>query len=88
MVCVSYEKFSVLINGSPTSFFKSSRGLRQGCPISPLLFLLMIEGINRLIFKSHNEGIFSCIKFSDDDIITHFLFVDDVILLGLDNIEY
>ena len=60
---------------------------QEGCHVSPLLFLLMIECLNILIFKSHNEGLLSGIKFSDDDIITHFLFVDDVILFGLDNIE-
>ena len=58
---------------------------QEGCHVSPLLFLLMIEWLNRLIFKSHNEGLLSGIKFSDDIIISHLLFVDDGILFGLDN---
>ena len=41
--CISTIQFSVLINGSPADFFGSSRGLRQGDPLSPMLVLIMME---------------------------------------------
>lgn len=48
--------FSVLVNGSASPFFYLERGLRQGCPLSPLFFLLVMEGLSRLIKEEHKSG--------------------------------
>ena len=52
--CLSMVPYSMLVNGEATGFFSSSRGLRQGDPLSPLFFILMMETLSRLVNKAIN----------------------------------
>ena len=45
-------------NGSPTSEFEMRRGLRQGDPLSPLLFIIAMEGLNIAMKEACDKGIF------------------------------
>ena len=64
MSCVTTSSFSILINGKPYGNVLPSRGIRQGDPISPYLFLLCAEGFSSLLTKAENEarihGVFIC----------------------------
>ena len=82
MGCISSTNFALLVNGSPSGFFTASRGIRQGCPLSPLLFILVIEGLSLLIADARDNGLIKGIKITSTFVLTHLLFVDDVILLG------
>jgi hypothetical protein len=81
MSCVVSTSFAILINGEATYFFKSGRGLRQGCPLSPLLFILVMEGLSLLLKESQREGKLAGINVSRTIKILHILFVDDVIIM-------
>jgi hypothetical protein len=78
--CISSVRFSVLVNGSPSGFFSSSRGLRQGDPLSPLLFLLIMEVLSRMLRKMVEDGFLTGFSIGRDVSISHLLFADDSIL--------
>jgi len=75
---------SVLVNGEATSFFPSTRGLRQGNLLSPLLFILVMEVLIRLIIKAAEVGFLEGIRIngsrSEDILISHLLFTDDTLI--------
>ena len=76
------SNFAVLVNGTPSRFFSVSRGIRQGCPLSPLLFIFIIESLSLLIQNAQQRGVITGIKITSSLYLTHLLFVDDVILFG------
>jgi hypothetical protein len=78
--CISSVSFDVLINGEASAFFTSERGLRKGCPLSPLLFLFVAEGLSRSIGMTSSLGEFQGIQTSSYFRITHLLFVDNVLI--------
>ncbi|RVX05505.1 hypothetical protein CK203_013627 [Vitis vinifera] len=55
--CLSTVRFSVLVNGSPTGFFQSSRGIRQGDPLSPYLFVIVMEAFSCLMKRAVDGAI-------------------------------
>ena len=56
MRCVTTPSFSVLINGKPFGNITPSKGICQGDPLSPYLFLLCAEGFNSLLLRAKLEG--------------------------------
>lgn len=54
---LDHPHFSILLNGTSKGFFGSSRGLRQGDPLSPLLFTLVANGLSELMAQAKVRGI-------------------------------
>ncbi|GJT70370.1 cysteine-rich receptor-like protein kinase [Tanacetum coccineum] len=69
-VCLNSATVLVLVNGSPTNEFIMERGVRQGDPLSPFLFLVAAEGLNVTLNEAVSKGIFKGVKIGHDDIPT------------------
>ncbi|XP_026396605.1 uncharacterized protein LOC113291268 [Papaver somniferum] len=54
--CVEHVRFSVLINGSSEGYFKSNKGIGQGDPLSPFLFLILGEAFSAMMCKAQEDG--------------------------------
>lgn len=80
---ISSTNFSILVNETPSQPFKSTRGLRQGDPLSPFLFIIVVEGLGRYIKKEVREKKLKGIQLWGNNLpITHQKFLDDIILFG------
>jgi len=77
--CISLVQFSVLVNGSPNGFFNSFRGLRQGDPLSPLLFVFVTEALSRMISVVVNGGLLESFTVGNAS-FSHLLFADDTLI--------
>jgi hypothetical protein len=55
--CILSVRFSILVNGTPKGFFKSSCGICQGDPFSLLLFMLVIEALSRMVNAIIEQGL-------------------------------
>ncbi|PNX71244.1 ribonuclease H, partial [Trifolium pratense] len=81
MLCVSSVNYSVLVNFEKVGPIVPGRGLRQGDPLSPYLFLLVTEGLTKLIHKSLASGELHGVKICRGaPSVSHLLFADDCFL--------
>jgi hypothetical protein len=89
--CISSARHSILVNGSPASFFNSSRGLRQGNPLSPLLFIVVMEALTKML-----SGVVDCGRLSGFSVssrpaminISHLLLANDILVFSEANPDH
>lgn len=80
--CISSPRFSVAINGELAGFFRGKKGLRQGDPLSPYLFLFVMEVLSNLLVIAANAGRIRLHPRCSDPKITHLLFADDLLIFS------
>lgn len=79
--CVTSTMFSVVINGELVGYFPGQRGLRLGDPISPYLFLLVMEGFSSLLRYRIGLGRFTYHPRYSALQLSHVIFADDLFIL-------
>lgn len=72
-----------LINGRPSDFFQISRGLKQGFPLSPFLYIIMVDSFRRNLEKCRQDHLLTSLTISlEVKGINHSLFLDDTLVMG------
>ncbi|VFQ93666.1 unnamed protein product [Cuscuta campestris] len=71
---------SVLINGQPAGYFPMTRGVKQGDPLSPLLFVIASEGLSRLLNRSMEESHIHLYNMGSVKFIGHLTYADDIMI--------
>lgn len=85
--CISTVTFSIALNGKMHGFYKSKRGLRQGDPISPYLFVLAMEYLSRPIKVATANPNFNCHPKCEKIGLTHLSFADDIVLFPRGDVQ-
>ncbi|GKA23884.1 RNA-directed DNA polymerase, eukaryota, reverse transcriptase zinc-binding domain protein [Tanacetum coccineum] len=80
--CLRSSRGSIIINGSPTEEFQFFKGLKQGDPLSPFLFLLIMESLHLSFQRVVDAGLFKGLKLSSSLTISHMFYADDAIFIG------
>ncbi|GJU11850.1 RNA-directed DNA polymerase, eukaryota [Tanacetum coccineum] len=73
---------SILVNGSPSTEFKIHRGLKQGDPLAPYLFILIMESLHLSFSRVIEAGSFTGIKIDSSVTLSHLFYADDAIFIG------
>ena len=78
--CLSTASFSVTVNGASGGFFHSTKGIRQGDPLSPYLFVLAMECLSRLLRSRYESGSIGYHPRTEGIKLSHLMFADDVMI--------
>ncbi|GKB47389.1 RNA-directed DNA polymerase, eukaryota [Tanacetum coccineum] len=80
--CLRSSRGSIILNGSPTEEFQFHKGLKQGDPLSPFLFILVMESLHISFQRVEDAGLFNGIKLDNSVSISHLFYADDAVFVG------
>lgn len=79
--CITTSQISILVNGHKTSYFRLSKGIRQGDPISPYICILCMEMLSRYVNHLVDINLRDPIKVTPNQ-FSHLFFADNLTLMG------
>lgn len=83
LAIISSPRVSVLVNGAATKQFKLQNRIRQGDPLSPFLFIIVMEGLKVALFEAMEKGFYKGIDLPNNGPkLSIFQFTDDTLFLG------
>ena len=81
--CLSSVSFAILVNGNGKGWFKASRGLRQGDPLSPFLFTLVANVLSRMLLRAEEINVLEGFRVGRNRTkVSHLRFADDTIFFS------
>ncbi|RVW66276.1 putative ribonuclease H protein [Vitis vinifera] len=81
--CLSSVSYAVLVNGSAKGWVKASRGLRQGDPLSPFLFTLVVDVLSRMLLRAEERNMLEGFRVGRNRTrVSHLQFADDTIFFS------
>lgn len=87
MDCITTSSFSVIINRATKGLIHPQRGLRQGCPLSPNLFLIYAEVFSNILMRAEETRLIHGLKFDRNLTVSNFLFAGDSLIFTKVSIE-
>nr|GEU96894.1 RNA-directed DNA polymerase, eukaryota [Tanacetum cinerariifolium] len=85
--CLTSSRGSILVNGSPTEEFQFQNGLKQGDPLSPFLFILIMESLHLSFQRVVDSGLFKGLNLNNTVCLSHMFYADDVVFVGKWSVE-
>lgn len=79
--CITTTSFSIKVNGELCGFFRGSRGLKQGDPLPPCLFIMAMEVYSNMINSSFDAGLIGFHLLGRNPKVSHLVFAEDIIIL-------
>ena len=80
MACVTSPSYSICINGSLNGYFMGKRGLRQGDPLSPYLFVIVMEMLTRILAEKARSNTFNFHWRCEKNKLINLCFADDLMV--------
>lgn len=82
MLCITTARYSVVLNGNAVGYFKGGRGIRQGDPVSPYVFVLCMEVLSRMLKTATTDCRFRFHANCKEVKLNHLLFADDLMMFS------